>query len=234
MLLIGCSTNQPIPSPSLEPQSELKLGKKLSLWATAYFSPHIKSNPNEKYCLEDKNNKCISPKIRHDQMCFIQMQGSGKIDNKFFTFSGRSRKTRFEPCYRYGQSTPSGYNVWSASNQVRFSHNKNTEYGKGSFDNELVPFLSIACPKKYKNLTKFFIPAAKGVKLPNGEIHDGIFRCDDRGGAIKGNQIDVFIGLVDMRTNWKMNDWARAARSNPFKFVKSSKEHTFNAYEVIE
>jgi len=240
--LFSCS-NSPI-KPTKEPvkvvskgpvkASKLKLGKAITLWSTGYFSPWIKSNPNEKYCLQDVNGKCISGMIRHDQMCFMQMQGSGKIDGKFFTFvTANDARKPARTCYEYG-SKKKRTNVWSSSHKVKFRWNKTTKFGRGSFSNELVPFVSIACPKQYANNTKFYIEEAEGLKLPNGKTHDGIFSCHDRGGAIKGNHIDTFIGLLDMRENWKMNDWARATRFNPFKHVKSKSSGTFKARMVVK
>lgn len=86
----------------------------------------------------------------------------------------------------------------------------------------LVPFRSIAVDPTVVPLgTSLFIPDARGVTvtLPNGEsvAHDGYFFAADRGGAIKGNHIDVFIGTSDV---------------SPFPFIKSRSSATFDAYVV--
>ena len=67
-----------------------------------------------------------------------------------------------------------------------------------------------------------YIPEADGVLLPDGNTHDGRFRCDDVGGAITGNHIDVFIGRASGSSD--------ALMRNPFKFVASNPEKTFTAY----
>lgn len=214
-------------TPETQESKELKLGKKYNLWSTYYFSPWIKSNPKAKYCLQDKNGSCISPKISHDQMCFFQMQGSGKIDENIYAYSSANSKRLPPSCKKYG-------GAYGGSHKVKFYINNKFKYGKGSFNNPLIPFKSIACPPQFANNKKLYIPKAKGVKLPDGTVHDGVFICHDRGGAIKGNKIDTFIGIVDMRENWKMSDWSRIWNYNPFKnHVKSSSSKTFEAYEVL-
>jgi 3D (Asp-Asp-Asp) domain-containing protein len=46
-----------------------------------------------------------------------------------------------------------------------------------------------------------FIPAAKGLLLPDGSIHDGIFLADDVGSAVRGNKIDFFVGFDHHTSN---------------------------------
>jgi hypothetical protein len=155
------------------------------------------------------------------------MQGSGVIDGKMYAYhSAKSGVPRKDSCAKYGKA-------WRGSGNVRFYVDQNFKYGKGSFNNSLYPFKSIACPPQYRNRTRIYVPAAVGVLVSNVP-HTGVFHCDDRGGAIKGNHIDTFLGLIDYSTNWKMKDWARPAKYNPFKHVKSSSSKTFDAFLVIE
>lgn len=214
--------------PTVEPVKELKLGTKRRLWSTFYKTPELKSGSGS-YCLRDKDGKCISGGIRHDQKCFIQMQGSGVIDGNMYAFHSVSSSgiPSKDSCSKYGRT-------WRGSGNVKFYINNEFKYGKGSFNNPLVPFKSIACPKEFKNNHKFFIPAAKGILLPDGTTHNGVFICHDRGGAIKGNHIDTFLGLVDYSTNWKMFDWARGHEVNPFNHIHSTSSRTFDAYDVVE
>jgi hypothetical protein len=235
----GCATKTPTPPTTTEPTkpeeptkpvelSKLKLGTKRTLWSTYYKTPELKSGTGS-FCLRDKDAKCISGGIRHDQKCFIQMQGSGVIDGKMFAYHSASSRgiPSSDSCAKYG-------NAWKGSGNVRFYVSEVFKYGKGSFNNPLIPFKSIACPREFKNNHAFLIPDAKGITLPDGSIHNGVFYCHDRGGAIKGNQIDTFLGLIDYSTNWKMFDWNRGAKNNPFTHVKSTKSGTFTAYDILE
>lgn len=220
---------QPTATPIPTPKPELKLGKKYRLWSTFYKTPALYSAKEEKFCLKDMTGKCVSGNIKHDQKCFIQMQGSGIIDGVLFVYEGASSRgiPASDSCSRYGST-------WNGSGNVRFKPSTEFKYGKGSFNNPLIPYVSIACPKEFPNNMKFYIPDAKGIKLPDGSVHDGIFICHDRGGAIKGDHIDTFIGIVDYSTNWKMKDWARGGAQNPFTHVKSSASFKFDAYHVLE
>jgi hypothetical protein len=108
----------------------------------------------------------------------------------------------------------------------------------GSQSNPLVPFRTLACDLgTVRNSTpwingryarfgqRIYIPDARGTRLPDGTVHDGIFTCGDIGGLITGNHIDVFIGAV-------RGGEAAARRINPFRFVRSSRNATFQAYAL--
>ena len=69
-------------------------------------------------------------------------------------------------------------------------------WGTGAKGALLEPFRSLAVdPKEIPIGTRILIPQAIGALLPDGSVHDGVFRADDTGGAIKGKHVDVFCGL---------------------------------------
>ncbi|MEO0108056.1 MAG: 3D domain-containing protein [candidate division WOR-3 bacterium] len=45
--------------------------------------------------------------------------------------------------------------------------------------------------------SNIYIPEAEGTVLADGRVHNGVFRAHDIGSAIKGNRIDVYVGLKD-------------------------------------
>ncbi len=82
----------------------------------------------------------------------------------------------------------------------RFKVINNAPYGFGYANKPLRPFRSVAVDPKVIPLgSTLYIPAAKGAKLPDGTIHDGIFYAEDTGGAIKGHRIDLFTGFFKGR-----------------------------------
>lgn len=88
--------------------------------------------------------------------------------------------------------------------QPRFRINKEIDrcpQGMGANRICLDPYRSIAAdPVFHKKGDVVFLPGLVGVKLPNGEIHDGYFVVRDEGGAIKGEgRFDFFIGFDDYR-----------------------------------
>jgi len=100
-------------------------------------------------------------------------------------------------------------------------------YGTGYRMKPLVPYRSIAVARRGEVPlgSVIYIPDARNVAitLPDGRkvIHDGYFYASDTGGRIKGNHIDVFIGLTN-------------PKKTPFKFVKSNAKGTFTAYRVYD
>lgn len=90
-------------------------------------------------------------------------------------------------------------------------------WGKGSKNNALVPFRSIATdPKVLPYGTIVYLPSWRGLTFPavggaESFVHDGCFRADDVGGAIKGHRIDVFVGTADA---WKTLEALRPSKTS--------------------
>ncbi len=71
-------------------------------------------------------------------------------------------------------------------------------YGYGLQDYILKPFHSVAVdPSVIPIPSKVYIPAAKGIPLPDGTIHDGYFDAVDIGDAIQNQRIDIFTSMGD-------------------------------------
>ena len=215
VLMFSCSSEQaptsPEPTPTVisdtpvvvdsEQDDRVLPTKEVTLWATNYNAPSFTHDPNG-YAVRDMRDKSLGVKLSKKDFCSAAMEGTALIDGKTYNYAGTTQ-LREVRC----QHGPSSY--------VKFRVTKHP-YGVGNRNNPLVPFYSIACDQnRFKYGLEFYIPDAVGTLLPDGSKHDGYFRCDDVGGLIKGNHIDVFIG---------------GASKNPFSFVKSSPRRTFKAY----
>jgi 3D (Asp-Asp-Asp) domain-containing protein len=74
--------------------------------------------------------------------------------------------------------------------------------GLGAKTYGLVPYRTIAVKSGGLKLgTVIYIPAARGLKLPNGRKHDGYFFVADIG-AMHSSQIDLYTGLKAL--SWKI------------------------------
>ncbi|MES1150473.1 MAG: hypothetical protein ABUL54_01160 [Dongia sp.] len=65
--------------------------------------------------------------------------------------------------------------------------------------------------------TVLFIPAARGLRMPNGRKHDGYFFVADTG-ALNSNQLDLYTG--SRRLNWWIIGSGRAGKTLPAYIVK--------------
>jgi 3D (Asp-Asp-Asp) domain-containing protein len=89
--------------------------------------------------------------------------------------------------------------------QIRFTLTK-LRYGVGAMGVPLVPFRSIAVDRNLVKLgSTVRIPAAEGIPLPNGKIHDGIFYAVDVGSGVKGHHVDFFLGEARNRKIFEQN-----------------------------
>lgn len=89
--------------------------------------------------------------------------------------------------------------------QARYGYLDRCKFGQGvQHDLCLLPYHTIAADnKKHKIDEIIFVPAAKGILLPDGSIHDGTFIVRDTGGAFNGvgaQRVDMFVG-IDPDTN---------------------------------
>ncbi|MBU1509450.1 hypothetical protein KKD52_03730 [Myxococcota bacterium] len=82
--------------------------------------------------------------------------------------------------------------------------NREAAWGLGSRRNPLVPFRSVAVDNNViPHGATLYMPEWDGVTIPlldgiGGFVHDGCFRADDVGGAIKGDHFDFFSGTRGM------------------------------------
>jgi 3D (Asp-Asp-Asp) domain-containing protein len=71
-------------------------------------------------------------------------------------------------------------------------------YGFGYADVTLSAFRSVAVDPSVIPLgSKVYIPAARGIKLPDGTVHDGLFDAVDIGDLIQNKKIDIFTSFGD-------------------------------------
>jgi len=92
-------------------------------------------------------------------------------------------------------------------------------FGEGvQVDLCLIPYHTIAADLESHELgSVIFIPKAKGLMLPDGRIHNGLFLVRDTGGAFRGrgfNRIDLFVG----NQNDENNIFIKAGMSHREKF----------------
>ncbi|MFZ5718096.1 MAG: 3D domain-containing protein [Pseudomonadota bacterium] len=83
--------------------------------------------------------------------------------------------------------------------------------GVGSLDSlgcKVVPMRTLAVDKTIiPRRTIVFIKETVGLKMPNGETHDGYWYASDVGGAIKGQRVDLYTGhgAASMKPVMKLN-----------------------------
>lgn len=108
--------------------------------------------------------------------------------------------------------------------QARYNIENHCKFGHGvRQDLCLLPYQTIAANNKVNRIGEiFFVPAAVGLRLPDGTLHDGTFIVRDTGGAFNNagaNRVDLFVG-TELDTN------------NVFQRAGFDKTRTFEAYKV--
>lgn len=108
----------------------------------------------------------------------LEMQGTGKLkDGRVLNIWGPCRCDR-SPCFKVTSAT----------------------WGTAGTGRALQPFRTVAVdPRVIKLGTLLYVPVLEGRTMPGrapwgGFVHDGCVVADDVGGAIKGKQLDLFVG----------------------------------------
>jgi 3D (Asp-Asp-Asp) domain-containing protein len=200
--------------------SSVELGQEIDLWATFYFVPRFQDNPGSNELLDNDGNS-LGVSLSDKDWCNAALEGTVNVKNsegktQTFNFAGTGDTSQVN-CRPFFPSL----STVERTNKSRFSISTG-RYGDGVDGLKLVPYRSLAVDRnEFPISTTIFIPAARGVILtmPDGSTatHDGYFFAADVGGAIKNNHIDVFLGIANV---------------NPFTFVKSSEDETFEAFVV--
>lgn len=194
------------------------LGPSLKLWATYYYLPEIAEDSGN-VPLRDLKGQELGPRLTLRHWCDTAMEGSVKINYKngdVKTYNYHNVSTD------YFVDCKSIYPRHSGIGKTKFRE-ANGVYGDGLEDYILSPYRTLATDGSYiKPGTALFIPKARGAKiqLANGRtiLHDGYFFAADKGGAIKGAHVDVYIGV--------------SKSASFFPWIGSSEAKTFEAFIV--
>jgi 3D (Asp-Asp-Asp) domain-containing protein len=126
------------------------------------------------------------PHSFYDAVC---VQGSGKLAaGATVSFAKRDCACALE-CARTGQKI-----CFEQLDATRFP------FGRGASGVAIRPLVSVAADSRVLPLgTIIYVQEFDGMTLP-GDVapHDGCFIVEDRGGAVKGEHIDIFTGTPDV------------------------------------
>ncbi len=170
-----------------------RTGRKLK--SIGEFNPSFYWVAVEKRTAEPKNVKLFDSKgrlmtsVSESFYKELRMEGTGILTNgKLINFDSRLRlpdgsvEVRWRWC---GPEAPFGYGHGNTPLK---------EFRSAAVDPKVVPLGS-----------KLYIPAAKGIKLPNGKVHDGIFWAHDVGSMIVERKIDIFTSFGDQSAVFQKN-----------------------------
>jgi 3D (Asp-Asp-Asp) domain-containing protein len=172
----------------------------LKLWATHYHTPEITPAPAEisaAFPLINRKGDPISPPLLHRDWCEAALQGSvtlrigDKTTSYVYVDSNGPEQAN---CDQWLGSLTDG--VKNATRRARFMKAKHA-LGCGARNHPLAPFRTIAVDPAYIPLDSVvYVPELRGREFRyNGQdlVHDGYLFAGDRGGAIRGQHIDVFL-----------------------------------------
>lgn len=194
------------------------LGQSYKLWATYYYLPEIAEDSGA-IPLRDLKGQELGPRMTLKHWCDTAMEGSVKINFKnstvkTYNYDGVSNDYFVDCKSIYPRHTGIGKTKFREANGM---------YGDGLDDYILSPYRTLATDITYiKPGTALYIPQARGAKitLASGRVitHDGYFFAADKGGAIKGTHIDVYIGS--------------SLKAPFFPWIGSNESKTFEAFVV--
>lgn len=194
------SPNQRALAFSLDAPADKATGPNLKLWATHYHTPEVSpaaTTISAAFPLIGRNGSPISAPLSHRDWCEAALQGSvsvrsGEINTAYvFVDSNGPEQAN---CDQWLGNLSEG--IKNATRRARFMK-VNHPLGCGVRNHPLAPFRTIAVdPAMIPLESVVFVPELRGRTFRyNGRdlVHDGYLFAGDRGGAIKGKHIDVFL-----------------------------------------
>ena len=170
--------------------------KKLTLHVSQYHVVHAEGGGEIE--LLDIDDRPLGVTLSRDDFCAAALQGTVEVAGVLYSVAGKSRKSLVN-CAMPQFACPrcAAYNL----GQNRFVKLMSAD-GLGAKTYGLVPYRTIAVKADGLKLgTVLYIPAARGLKLPNGKRHDGYFFVADVG-AMQNSQIDLYTGTRPLK--WKI------------------------------
>lgn len=176
------------------------LGPDLRLWATHYHTPIVTPAPKEMsaaFPLIGRDGKWLSPPLRQRDWCEAALQGSVSVkrgDKSTAYVYVDDNGPEQTNCDQWLGNLSDG--VKNATRRARFMA-VNHPLGCGVRSIPLMPFRTIAVDPRIVPLESvIFAPELRGISFEyDGRTftHDGYLFAGDRGGAIRGRHIDVFM-----------------------------------------
>lgn len=185
---------------ALEPPPEDALGRNLRLWATHYHTPSVTpaaETISAAFPLLGRNGQPISPPLTHRDWCEAALQGSASITQNgiasAYVFVDANGPVQAN-CDQWLGDLSAG--IRNATRRARFMQ-VNHPLGCGVRNHPLMPFRTIAVdPAVIPLESVVFVPELRGRAFTwqgRDFVHDGYLFAGDRGGAIRGAHIDVFL-----------------------------------------
>lgn len=171
-----------------------------SIWSTHYFIPTVSTaDPDDpdSHALLDTRGRAISPELKREDWCHGVLQGSVHIKSptgeiQSYAYVDSKGPTQAD-CDRWLGQLSDG--VKQASRRARFRRLTSPLDCLGR-ERPLTPFRTVAVDPDVIPLgSVLYVDRLSGQPFRlNGRefIHDGYLIADDYGGAVDGNQIDMF------------------------------------------
>jgi len=168
--------------------------KKLTLHVSQYYVVH--AEPDAGIELLDPADAPLGVQISSDDFCTAALQGTVEVSGVLYSVAGKGRRSLVNCALpQYACPRCAAFNL----GQNRFVKLMSAD-GLGAKTFGLVPYRTVAVKADGLKLgTVLYVPAARGLKLPNGKKHDGYFFVADIG-AMHSSQIDLYTG-------WKPLPW---------------------------
>jgi 3D (Asp-Asp-Asp) domain-containing protein len=208
------------------PESKMKSGSSLELWATQYNVKRVEETASG-VALRDRSGHALTGNLSARDWCLGAIEGTVQILARdtvhTFNYADVGKDVQVD-CAATLKIDPHTRPWISGVGKSVFAPARGP-YGDGASGYVLVPYRTIAAdPHVIPIGSAVYVPRARGMKIGSkssaGLTHDGYFFAGDSGGAIKGRHIDVFCGadegncLIDL--------------------IASNEKQTFDAYIVTD
>jgi len=181
-----------------EPAST-EISRPLKIWGTVYFVYRARSSSRpDAVPVLDSDGRPFGVSLSHWDWCNAALEGTVQVmipgGSRVFNFARSSSHVHVDCSEILRFLDP------ASRNQIErtvFVETTATAPGglAGRPGTRLVPYRTLAVDPRFIPMgSLLYIPSLRGLRMPDGQVHDGYVLAEDTGIGIAGNHVDLFIG----------------------------------------
>jgi len=176
-----------------------EVSRTLKIWGTVYFVYRARSSSRpDAVPVLDSNDQPLGVSLSRWDWCNAALEGTVQVmipgGSRVFNYARSSSRVHVDCSEILGFLDPASR---KQIERTVFMETTATAPGGlgGRPGTRLVPYRTLAVDPRFIPMgSLLYIPSLRGLRMPDGQVHDGYVLAEDTGIGIAGNHVDLFIG----------------------------------------
>lgn len=198
LCLAMCPASRAETFPFPEP-APAEISRTLKIWGTVYFVYRARaSSRSDAVPVLDSNARPFGVSLSRWDWCNAALEGTVQVmipgGSRVFNYARSSSHVHVDCSEILGFLDPASRNQIERTVFVETTATAPGGLG-GRPGTRLVSYRTLAVDPRFVPMgSLLYIPSLRGLRMPDGQVHDGYVVAEDTGIGITGNHVDLFIG----------------------------------------